>query len=218
MHTEELIGQLSSGLRPVRRMAPPALQASMWLAMAVAAIGLVVVFQGFRHDLAERLMLPHDVGQWIASVVTGVAAALAAAMLARPDRPWRWALLPVVPLIFWLGTLGWGCLEDLARLGIRAWQPQTSWSCFKFVLGLGVPLTAGLLLLLRHAGPVRPVPVLVLASLASAALCSAGLSLFHHLDAALEVLIWHGSASVALVLLSWLGGASLLSPPPAVPR
>jgi hypothetical protein len=217
VRTEDLIGQLAGELTPVRRMAPPGVQAGAWLAMAVAAIGLAVAFEGFRHDLAERIALPQEVAQWVASVTTGVAAAVAAAMLARPDRPWQWALLPLVPLIAWLGSLGWGCLEDLARLGVRAWHPGTSWGCFRFVVGLGVPLTAALLLLLRHAGPVRPGPVLVLAGLASAALCSAGLTLFHHLDASLEILIWHGGAVAVVALLGRLAGAPLLMRTPAVP-
>lgn len=216
MRTEDLIGQLAGDLKPIRRMAPPEAQAAAWLAMAIATLGLMVAFQGFRHDLAERIALPQEVAQWTASISTGVAAALAAAMLARPDRPWRWALLPILPLIFWVSSLGWGCLEDLARLGIRAWQPETSWSCFRFVLGLGIPLTAVLLIVLRHAGPVRPTPVLLLASLASAALCSAGLSLFHHLDASLEVLIWHGGAAAVLVLLGRCTGGVLLMRPATV--
>ena len=75
-----------------------------------------------------------------------------------------------------------------------------------------------MLLLLRHAGPVRPLPVLLLGGLASAALCSAGLSLFHHLEAALMVLVWHGGALAVVVVLGWRLGRPLLQRPPVVPR
>ena len=98
----------------------------------------------------------------------------------------------MVPLALWLGGLGWGCFADLGRMGPEAWAMGTSWGCLKFILLMGTPLTAALFLLLRHAGPVRPLPVLLLGGLASAALCSAGLSLFHHLDAMLMILLWHG--------------------------
>jgi hypothetical protein len=214
LRSEALIGELAGRLRPVRRMAPPAWQAGLWLALAVAAIGLAVLAFGLRHDLQARLLLPQEVGQWVASVATGICAALAAAMLARADRSDAWGLLPLPPLALWLASLGWGCLADVARLGPIEGQLGTSWGCLRFILLLGAPLSAALLLLLRHAGPVRPRPVLLLGALASAALCSAGLSLFHHLDAAVMVLLWHGGAALLLLgLMSGLGGRLLLRPP-----
>jgi hypothetical protein len=217
VQSEELIDRLAADLRPVRRLPPPGLQAVLWLALAVLLIGLAVAAHGLREDIAERMLLPQEVGQFLASIATGVAAALAAAMLARPDRPAAWALLPVVPLLLWLGSLGWGCFADLVRMGPAAWAMGTSWGCLRFILLMGTPLAAAMLLLLRHAGPVRPLPVLLLGGLASAALCSAGLSLFHHLDAMLMVLVWHGGALAVLVVLGWALGRSLLMRAPSAP-
>jgi hypothetical protein len=210
VRSEELISELTAGLRPVRRMASPARQAGLWLGLAAVAVGLAVLAHGLRHDLQERMLMPQEVGQWLASVFAGVLAAVAAAMLARPDRSWRWVLLPVPALIGWFGSLGWGCLADLARLGPMAGQIGTSWGCLRFILAMGVPLAAVQFWLLRHAGPVRPMPVLLLGGLASAALCSAGLSLFHHLDAAVMVLLWHGGAMLLLVLAGALLGRPLV--------
>jgi hypothetical protein len=218
VESEQLIDRLATGLRPVRRMPPPGLQALLWCALAVLVIGLAVAMEGLRHDLAERMAMPQEVAQFLASIATGLAAALAAAMLARPDRSLAWALLPVAPLVLWLGGLGWGCFADLGRMGPEAWRMGTSWGCLKFILLLGTPLTAALFLLLRHAGPVRPLPVLLLGGLASAALCSAGLSLFHHLDAMLMILVWHGGAVAVLVVLGWALGRPLLLRAPAAPR
>ena len=210
VQTEDLIGDLAAGLRPVRRMPGPGVQAALWLAGAAAAIGAAVLLHGVRHDLMARLMLPQEGAQWLAAVATGIAAALAAAMLARPDRSARWALLPLPFALAWAAMLGLGCLEDMVRLGDRALQPRLSMGCIRFILGLGIPLGAGLLLLLRHAGPVRPTPVLLLAGLASAALSSAGLTLFHHLDAALEVLVSHGLAIALVAVLGRALGRPLL--------
>ena len=206
MRNEELIAELTAGLQPVPRLAPPGRQAALWLGLAAAAIGIAVLAHGLRHDMHERMRLPQEVLQWLASVAAGGTAALAAAMLARPDRSWRWALLPLPPLVLWLGSLGWGCMADLQRLGPMSGQLGTSWGCLKFILGLGFPLAAAQFWLLRHAGPVRPGPVLLLGGLASAALCSAGLSLFHHLDAAVMILLWHGGGVALLMLLGWLLG------------
>ncbi|MBY0329195.1 MAG: DUF1109 domain-containing protein [Acetobacteraceae bacterium] len=210
MQTEDLIGDLAAGLRPVRRMPGPGVQAALWLAGAAAAIGVAVLLHGLRQDLVARLMLPQEGAQWLAALATGIAAAFAAAMLARPDRSPRWALLPLPFALAWAAMLGLGCLEDMVRLGDRALQPRLSMGCIRFILGLGIPLGAGLLLLLRHAGPVRPTPVLLLAGLASAALSSAGLTLFHHLDAALEVLVSHGLAIALVAVLGRALGRPLL--------
>lgn len=213
MRSEELIGALANRLSPVRRMASPRRQAVAWLGLAVGAIGVAVAVEGFRPDLELRLTLSHEVGQLVASAVAGVTAALAAAMLARADRSSLWALLPVPGVLAWFATLGWGCLADMDRMGPDAMVLGTSWGCMRFILGLGIPLSAALFWLLRHAGPIRPGPVLALGSLAAAALSSLGLSLFHHLDASLMILIWHGGAAVLLMLLGGFLGRPLLARP-----
>lgn len=216
MRTEDLVAQLTSQARPVRRMAPPTVQALTWLAGAVLVLAVGVALGGVRPDLSDRMNLAHDVGQWTASVVLGVTSAFAAAMLARPDRSLRWAWLPVPAAVAWLSTLGMGCLDDSIRMGEHAFRMHESWSCLWFVTGFGLPLTAGLLLLLSHAGPVRPGPVLVTGALASCGLCSAALSLTHDLDAALMVLVWHGAGVVVVGLMVWLFGRNLLQPAPVV--
>jgi len=214
VQTDALIEQLAASLPPVRPLPSPVRQALLWLGFAAAAIVIAVLVEGLRRDIVLRMLMPHEVAQWLASVATGITAAVAAAMLARPDRAAAWVWLPLPFLVLWVGSLGWGCLEDLVRLGARAMEPEMSWGCVRFTLGLGTPLAVVLILLLRHAGPIRPGPVLGHAGLASAALCSAGLSLFHHLDASLEVLIWHGLAIASLSLLGPLIGRPLLLVPP----
>lgn len=197
--TEELVAGLVADLRPVRRLAAPGWRVAGWLAAATAAIGAAVAWEGLRPDIGARLALPYEVVQWLASVATGALAAVAAFLVALPDRSPRWALLPLPAFALWLSTLGWGCFADLARMGPEALALGTSWSCLRFIAGLGLPLLVSMLWVLRHAAPIRPVPVALLGGLAAATLCSAGLSLFHHLDAALMILLWHGGA-VALVI------------------
>ena len=74
----------------------------------------------------------------------------------KPDRPL--ALLPVPSAVLWVSALGLGCLQDMARMGDEALVLNTSWGCFRFILGFGLPMTAMAMLLLRHAWPIRPVP------------------------------------------------------------
>jgi hypothetical protein len=205
---EDLIGQLAARLDPVRPISPWRRGAALVLGSVaiVAAATLVVALGGDRH---HRLLMPDEVVQWAGSVATGVLSLLAAAMLAQPDRSRGWVLMPLPAVAVWLAALGFGWVGDILRLGPPAMTIETSWGCVKFIVLLGLPLTMLSLFALRHAWPVRAVPVAVMVGLGAAGLCSAGLSLFHHLDAALMVLVWHGLATLLLVVLSVAVGQHL---------
>jgi hypothetical protein len=203
VQTDDLISRLSTGLTPVRRVAPPLLAALGWMALALAVVAIGVTVSGFRHDIEQRLMLMHEQVNLAAALLTGTAAAVAAFHLALPDRSDRWALLPLPFAAFWVSGLGWGCLTEFVEQGVPALG--ISLGCMKFILGFGIPLTLFMLWMTRHAAPIRPAPVAALAGLAAAAIASVGLSLVHHLDAAAMVLIWHGGSVLLVTLLakSW---------------
>jgi len=204
MGTDDMIAQLAADLTPVRPVAPWRRTIS-WLLLAMALIAGMVAWHGFRPDLHERMLMPAEQVQWLASVIAGVLAALAAARMAEPGRSEAWALLPLPAVIVWLTGMGWGCLADIARIGPAALTLGTSWSCLGFIVGLGVPLLGILMFLLKDGASLRPGPVSALSGLAAAALCSAGLSLFHHLDAILMILVWHG---MAVALVTGIGAVS----------
>ncbi|PWS35643.1 DUF1109 domain-containing protein [Falsiroseomonas bella] len=210
MRTEDLIDQLSTGLKPVKRVWNPAFAAMVWLCLAAAVIGAGVAFFGFRHDLAARLASGFDTPQLLSAAATGILAAFAAFQLALPDRDRRWALLPLPAAAAWLATMGWGCLADLFRAGPEALRLSTSFPCLGFIVGFGVPLTVGMLWLTRHAALIRPTPVAALGGLSAAALASVGLSLVHHLQAAAMVLAWHGMAIVITTLIASAIGPRLM--------
>jgi hypothetical protein len=210
MQTETLIQQLSTGLKPVKRVWHPAFAAVVWLGVAAAVVGAAVALFGFRADLAERLASGFDMAQLITAAATGVLAGFAAFQLALPDRSRRWALLPVPAAIGWLATMGWGCLADLVRAGPEALRLTTSFPCLSFIVGFGVPLTLVMVWLTRHAAPIRPLPVAALGGLSAAALASVGLSLVHHLQAAAMVLAWHGMAIVVTTLIASFIGPRLM--------
>ncbi|MBR0679394.1 DUF1109 domain-containing protein [Roseomonas eburnea] len=206
METEELIGRLTAGLRPVRRLPHPLRRAATWIGFALAVIAVFVAAFGPRQDLMERLQRPHEVAQLLFCLATGVLAAIAAFELSLPDRSARWVLLPLPAAAAWVASLGMGCLADIARMGPQALVFGASWGCFRFIVLMGVPLALSLVWMLRHAGPIRPVPVAALGGLAGAALSAVGLSIFHHLDAALMVLAWHGGTTLLVVAGFLLAG------------
>ncbi|MDB5412499.1 MAG: hypothetical protein JWR10_834, partial [Rubritepida sp.] len=134
----------------------------------------------------------------------------AAFQLAMPDRDRRWALLPVPAVIAWLAVMGWGCLADAARLGPDGMELTVSYPCLGFIIGLGVPMTAGMVWLTRHAALLRPLPVATLGGLSAAAFASIGLTLVHELNATLMVLVWHGMAVLVVTGLGGMAGPLLM--------
>lgn len=210
MRSEDLIQGLAAELRPVRPARHPAIATALWVGVAAVVILAAVLVSGPRPDLAARLAAGFDLLQILTATATGVLAAFAAFQLALPERDGRWALLPIPAAAAWLATMGLGCLQDLARLGPEALRIGVSLPCLVFIAGLGVPLTVAMLWLARHAAWLRSGPVAALGGLSAAALASVGLSLIHHLDAAMMVLIWHGVSVLVVAGLASMFGPRLM--------
>lgn len=196
--TERLIAGLVATAQPVRRLSPPLWRAAIWLAVAALLVAGVVIAHGVRADLAEQFSRPTLLAEWAGAVLTGVLASIATFQLSLPDRSIRWLLLPLPAMLLWLAALGLGCVWDWYRMGPSAFAMTVSWSCVMAIVTTSAPLGLVLLFMVRHAGYVRPGPTALAGGLAVAALSAAGLSLFHHLDTALMILIWH-LGTVALV-------------------
>jgi hypothetical protein len=208
--TEDLVSAMAREMGPVKRLRPPLTRAALWLGFSALVIAAVVAVVGPRENLAERLSQPWEMAQLAAAVLTAILAAVAAFHLALPDRSDAWAMLPVPGFVAWLASLGWGCVSDFIRLGPEGISLGTSWGCLGFILGLSAPMGAAMLLALRHAGPIRPVPTMATGVLSVAMLASFGLSLVHYLDAAIMILVWHaGAVLLAVVIGGGLGGRVL---------
>lgn len=210
MRTEDLIAQLAQGLQPVRRLPSPLAMLGLWCLFCMGIIGAALLVSGLRADFAAWLMNGFDLYHLMSAALVALTAGFAAFQLALPDRDQRWALLPVPAVVGWLVTMGWGCLEDLARLGPEALRLSISYPCLAFIIGLGVPMTLAIVFLTRHAALFRPMPVAALGGLSAAAFASLGLSLVHELDAALMVLVWHGIAVLVVTCIGALAGPLLM--------
>ncbi len=215
--TERLIEQLASRAQPVTRLHSPLRRTLQWLALALLMVAAIVAYHGVHPAWLARLATPDLAMEWSGSVLTGALAAFALFQISVPGRSPSWAWLPLPAAALWLGGVGAGCVRDLLRLGEGAWAMQSgSWECAWTITLVSLPLGIVLLLMVRHAGVVRPVPAAVLAALSTAALSAAGVSMIHHGESAVMVLLWHVGAVAVLTavggllsrqLFAWIGYA-----------
>ncbi len=207
--TRNFIDQLTSRAQPVRRLASPLRRTLLWALLAAAVIAVVVANYGLRPGFAASA--PKAI-EWVGSVLTALLAAYAVFQISVPGRSPSWAWLPLPAMGLWLSGLGWGCAREFLQSGSVALAFESaSWECAQAITLISLPLGAILLLMVRHAGVVRPAPTAMLAALSAAAMAAAGVSLFHEGESALMVLVWHLGAVAVLSLLCWVFGRSLFA-------
>ncbi len=200
--TDNLIAQLTKGLRPVKRLPPPGRRAALWLA-AVALLCAALIFrfsniQTFLHRAADPKLALELAG----TLLTGILAVIAAFQLSLPDRPLRWALLPVPSFALWLGSSGYSCWRHWIVKGPEGWEAGESASCFMAIVIFGVPLAISLFILLRKAHPLAPGPVAAMAGLGVASLAAFMLQFFHPFDVTFIDLGLHLAAVATIVVLA----------------
>lgn len=210
MKSDDLPALLARDLRPVRRVPRPVVSVALWTGIAGLVVGAAVLVFGVRADFGHRLPVGVETFQIASAAATGLLASVAAFHLALPDRDPRWAWLPAPAAMAWLATVGWGCVADLLRFGPSALVPGVSMGCLSFIMGLGVPLSLGVMWLLRHAAFFRPGPVALLGAMSAAAYASVGLTLVHVLDATIMVLVWHGLSMLAVMGIMTMIGPRLM--------
>ena len=210
--THALIDQLAGRASAVRPLASPLNRTVAWIAVATVLIAIMAAAFGMRPNLRPAMLQTGPALEWIGSVLTGVFAAYAAFQVSVPGRSPSWAWLPVLPLALWLGGIGVGCLHDFTTQGATAFAFEShSGECARAIIAMSLPLLLVMVVMVRHAGVVRPAPTAILAGLSAAALCSAGVSLFHAGETSLMVLVWHFGAVVALCLGSLALGGRVFS-------
>lgn len=210
--TRALIDQLASRARAVRPLPSPMKRTVAWVALAAILIAIMAAGFGLRPNLRPTLLQPGQALEWIGSLLTGIFAAYAAFQISVPGRSPSWSRLPAIPAVLWLGGIGVGCLHDFSMQGPAAFAFEThSGECARAIIAMSLPLVLVMVIMVRHAGVVRPAPTAMLAALSAAALCSAGVSVFHAGENSLMVLVWHLGTVVALSLASVAMGGRVFS-------
>ncbi len=206
-----LIRSLAADLRSVRPLAPPWQRALLWSGAVVVLACLVV---GLAHPWQTRGAAPHLVAlvtTSLAPALTAFAAAWAAFETGVPGSSRGWALLPLPPLVLWIGASGVGCLLAwLAPGGVAPGGPPPG-ECLTFILVVSLPLSGMLLFMLSRALSLQPGLTAGLAGLAAAAASATILGLFHPADTALLDLVVHAGAVLAVIAASRFAGRRFLA-------
>jgi hypothetical protein len=206
--TDQLIERLAADAAPVRRLRPPWLRASLWLLAVAAAAAILLPFFADFHLFARKCADPKFVLELIGTVLTGIAAVVAAFYLSLPDRSGLWALLPVPPLALWLASSGYNCYREWITIGTNGWSLGESSHCFGTILGFSIPLGIALFLVLRRARPIAPMPAAALGGLGIAGISAFLLQFNHPVDASFLDLGMHAAAVAIVVIASALAARS----------
>jgi hypothetical protein len=208
--SDQLVQALGADLTPVRRLAPPAQRALLWL-VTVAAVAIALASVSNLAAMGHRFAAAPDLGVAAAgSMLTAVLAAVAAFELSLPDRKPVWALLPLPAAALWICASGIGCLRQWVVADTHPASLGESENCLLFIFGLSIPLSILLIVMLRRGCSLRPNLTAVVGGLACASAAASLLNFIHPYDATASDLAIHAFAVGLVVLVSRIFGGRLL--------
>lgn len=206
-----LIERLGGSLVPVQRLAPPWRRLLGWLlVVVVTALALLAYYSP--EGMLQRWAAEPELG-WagVGAALTAVCAAWAALSMSVPGHRALWAWLPVPGAVLWIAASGLGCLRVWFTPNPQVAALTQSADCLVFIIGLSIPLSALLILLVRRACPLRPVLTAVMIGLASAAASACLLEIGHAEASAATDLLTHALAVALVVAVNAAMGGRLLS-------
>jgi hypothetical protein len=208
--TQNLIESLAADAKPIRRLRPPLARAAAWLAAFIAVIGIVTLVTGAWPAMLAKLENPRFAVEMAATLVTGLAAVIAAFYLSLPDRSRFWMLLPLPALLLWLASSGYGCYQNWIAYAPGGWRLGRSSDCLVFIITMSVPVAVALYIALRRALPLDPLRVMATGGLGVAALAAATLQFYHPFDVTIIDLTVHVIAVLIVVAAMTAGGRTRL--------
>lgn len=202
--TDDLIQALAANLMPVRRLRSPLMRAMGFLLLAALVLAMIATAHGWRPDLFIQFADVRFALRLAGAAFTGILAAIAAFVVSLPGRSPRWLLLPLPALILWFSSIGYQCFSGWIPLVPGSARPGETAACLATVGLTSIPLSLALGVMLRHAARLNPAPAIFAASLSIAGISASALTLFHPLDASIEILAFNLGTGVLILLL---GGA-----------
>ena len=202
METDHLVHQLARGAGRATRLRPPLVRTLTWLFIALPYVVMVVLVMRLRPDLSGKLSDVSYIIEQLAALTTAVTAGFAAFASTIPGYDRRTVLLPLVPFLVWVGSLGAGCLRSWIVMGPDGLSLHPDWLCFPAIVIVGLVPAIALVIMLRRGAPLAPHVTSALAGLAAAGLGDFGLRFFHPQDASVMVLTWQMGTVLLLMLLA----------------
>lgn len=194
-----LTRDLVTGWRRFRAPSAQAVRTALWFWAVVVVVSLLYA-TAYRVTLKPADSLsPYLWTAMLASTMTAVLGTLAAFELSQPHQSRWWLLLPIPALALWVAATGLGCIGSLFASDSWGIAVPEAFQCVLFILGTALPLSLGLLALVRWTEPRRPGLVGATGGLAVAAAAVSLLTLVHPHNSALFDILGHG-AGVALVV------------------
>ena len=157
-------------------------------------------------DIDRRAVL-----EQFAGLATGVTAAAAAFATTVPGYRRSIILLPLVPLVVWLGDLGQWCVQDGLPSGSSSWSFVAHWRCLPITMLMAIFPTGTMVMMLRRGAPLTPRLTTLLAAVAAGGLANFAVRFVHAADASFVVLAWHFSAVFGLSALLAAAGGTLFN-------
>ncbi|WP_342236200.1 NrsF family protein [Inquilinus sp. OTU3971] len=173
---------------------------------------LLLFLSPFRADFASHMADGFFVSSVATSALVFLAGVLTLSVLRVPRRSRLWLLLPVVAFGFWLASEFAGIAAEFYREGMLAFAFASSPECPLVITVVGGALLVAMLGFAREAVLLWRGPAVAIAALSAFSLPAAFLNLFHDLDTAAMVLLWHFgaiavlSAAAVLVFHRWIPG------------
>ena len=210
MDTDRLIQTLVYTAKPVHPLSRPWIRGALWLSIAIPYAAIVVYVMSPRADLMTKILEPRFLIEEIAALASGITAAVAAFASTIPGYSRKVLLLPMLPLVVWLGAMGQGCVSTWLQFGSNGLAFQPDWYCFPAIVLVGAIPAILMVTMLRRGAPLTPHFTVALGGLAAAGLGNFGLRLFHPQDASLMVLVWQFGTVFVLTCLAASAGRYLL--------
>ena len=214
MKTDDFIKQLSSDVKPVKRLASPGKRFFIWFLASFFSISLGISLMGIRSDFSQALINPRFVLETLAILAIAILAAAGAFMMSVPgmgSRPIiRWLL--IIPSIAWLLSLVFRLYTIYSQANSFAFIFDYGFGCIRDIFLLGILPGSFLFFMLKAAAPLRLSWTGALATLSAAAIAAVGVQFTCSVDSPVHIFLWHvlpviviGVTGIALgkYLLRW---------------